>query len=743
MMKKVLVSIFLAASLTTLGVGVGAGLFFLHKEIKTPTKKAMFASVRMPSADSITYDFSGATRKGSPGLYKYFTTNTADDARITRNVADFNRDSLGGKGWKGMINFHGVYRLDSIKFYDRSGSVDTFWIYTFKDAPNWDTIINTEDYTPDYLVRTCGTCSGLPVTTKINALANDTVRFALVVFRRTNLFSGLWPDVSNISFYGEYINQGDTTYDLAQWTWQSWTPRTIGEIVNGFNLQNQQDTLWSDTALVDYNYVRTFDQMFFDDQNVAMGSQSINGGGGGYTAFAYQKQLASKGHYQFSAVFNDNAYFKAGQVAAGRSLQKQWGTNQWGDDPQLPASYSRKGYYMHALAKAGGTCTGCPDVRWYNTAPTLNQGYLKILGTSNEPTLFAFPAAWKTPIEVAAESLGVYDSVKVGDPNILVFVAGYEAYNYDDAKATIMLQKLYLRSRTLKMDGIDFHAIHTLKTDSFSVIPTTNQQIGNYGVSPGYWDDWRKNINYINGVRREAGSTTLLVSLTEDTYQKGIYKRYPIDAGETFSVSQLACPTFVVESATLNRYESHAVAGLQLDAIVSASGLYQHYWYTAVDDIVSTNNPGYDAIDGNNGLHDRPATCCTEVPEAWPIAFAKASRKRRMGNFYFTDTVSYTIGGLVVFKYEHISNADSLAFEYFINDSTGTGTASLTGLNATSGKIIKPSFSTRVATESTASISSGAISLSADPLPRFFIVYSPAAAILGGGFTTRMPKVKR
>ena len=113
-------------------------------------------SVRLPSGDSITYDFSGATRKGSPGLYKYFTTSTSDDGRIFRNVADFNRDSIGGKGWRGMINFQAEYNLDSIKFFDRSGSVDTIWIFTFdrNNAPKWDTICNPEKYTPDYLITT-------------------------------------------------------------------------------------------------------------------------------------------------------------------------------------------------------------------------------------------------------------------------------------------------------------------------------------------------------------------------------------------------------------------------------------------------------------------------------------------------------------------------------------------------------------------------------------------------------------
>lgn len=684
--------------------------------------------LRIPVSDSMVYDFTGVTRKGSPGLYKYFTFNTSDDGRITRNVADFNRDSLGGKGWKGMINLQREYTLktdSAIVFYDPSGSVDTFDIFIFdKDnAPKWDTIINTEDYTPTYRIISCGTCSGSPVTTVLTSPAGRKVQFILVRVHRTDLFSGLWPDIRAITFRGTLTGDADTTYNLAHWAMQTWVPRKISDIVGNFNLQNQQDTLWSDTALVDYGYMRNFDsQNFFDNENVAHGSQRIDLGGGGFTAYQYNAAMARDGHYQYAAVFGNTAFFDAQLVTAGHSVSKGWNTNTITDDPQLPASYSRKGYYMHGLAKIGGTCTGCPSVRTYNGTLVENQGYLKILGTSNEPTLFAFANAWKTPIEVAAEAIGVYDSVKVGDPNILVFVAGYEAYNYDDAKATVMLQKLYLRSRNLKMDGVDFHTISTLKTDSFPYIPTSNQQIGNYGVSPGYWDDWRKNIHFINGLLRESGNVSLKVSIGEDTYQKGYYKRYPIDVGETFSVSQLAAPGYTVATVALDRLNSHAVGALQKDFVVSASGLYQHYWYTAVDEVVLTDNPGFDAIDGSNGKFRRPASF-GPPPTSHPADLASSSRRRRIGNYVFSDTITAISRGLHVFKYRHVSIPDSLGFEYAILDSVGTTTVNLNSIIGTvSGTVVTPSLTSRTATEA----SGMSNALPADPMPRFFIVYSPS-----------------
>jgi hypothetical protein len=691
-----------------------------------------------PVRDSVVYDIGGATRKGSPGAYLYFSGNTSDDGRITRGVADFNGDSTGGHGWKVLINWQEEFTLrtdTAITFYDKSGSRDTVDIYLFdKDnAPKWDTIVNTHLYTPTYHIVSCGTCAGLPVTTVLTSPAGRKVQFALVVIHRTNLFSGLWPDLHKINFFGTLTGNKDTIYNMAPWAMQTWVPRKIGDIVNNFNLQNQQDTLWSDTALVDYGMMRNFDsQQFEDNQNVAMGSQAIDMGGGGYTAYKYNKEMSQHGHYQFAAVFGNTAYFDAQQTARGYSTQKSWSTNTPTDNPQLPASYSRKGYYMHGLAWLGGTCSGCTGVRTYNGTPTPAMGYLKMLGTSNEPTLFAFAAAWKTPIMVAAESIGVYDSVKIGDPNVLVFVAGYEGYNYDDAKATIILQKLYLRSRNLKMDGIDFHTLTNLKTDSFPYIPTTNQQIGNYGVDVGYWDDWHKNNNYMNGMLREAGNPNLKVSITEDPYQKGKCKRYPIDAGETFSVSQIGVPTYRVNGSNLSRLESFAVAQLAKDFIVSASGLYQDYTYTAVDEIDSACVNSPDAIDGNNGLFTRP-TSFSAPPLAYTAAFAKASRKRRLGNYVFSDTVSYNPHGLAVFKYKHFSNSDSLMFEYRWMDSTGTGTVNLTGLVNTAGTIVTPSFTSRTATESAGTITAGAISLSADPMPRAFIVYSPGGGGGGGG----------
>jgi hypothetical protein len=695
-------------------------------------------STRLPSGDSITYDFSGATRKGSPGLYKYFTTSTSDDGRIFRYVADFNRDSLGGKGWRGMINFQAEYNLDSIKFFDRSGSVDTIWIYTFdrNNAPKWDTICNPEKYTPDYLITTCGSCAGLPITTKINATAGDKVQFAFVVMRKTNLFSGLWPNVSQISFYGSPTGLADTTYNLAHWAVQKWRPRKIGDIVGHFNLQNQQDTSWSDTAFAnnpgDSSLVRTFDQMFQDDENKPNGTQRINMGGYGFSAFKYNAAMARRKHFQFAAIFNDNAYVKAQRAAAGYAATKGWGTNAMKDDPQLSESYSRKGYYMGIQALIGGPCSDSPrnNVRTYNGDSTTGRGFLKILGVNNEPTLFAFPNAFKNPIECAAEVAGVYDSVKRRCPRVLVFASGFEAYNFDDAKAMIMALKLKKRSRNIPLDGIDFHAIHSLKRDSFAYIPTTDQQIKNYGVSPGYWDDWRKNIQYINGIARETGDPNIKVSLTEDTYQKGYYKRYPTNAGETFSVSQLAAPKYVVNNITLNRLQSHGVGATQLEFIASASGLYQHYWYAAVDDIDISNNPGYDAIDGNNGKFDRPINF-NDKPQSWPADYYTNSRKLRLANYKFVDSVVTQFRGLHVFKYQHINNPDSIMYEFAVLDSTGTATYKITGLNAKKGKLITPSATSRRVTEANIIILNGAYTLKADPLPRAIIIYNAPGNLLG------------
>lgn len=688
------------------------------------------AQIWIPVRDSIVYDFTGVTRKGSPGLYKYFTTSTSDDGRITRNVADFNRDSLGGKGWKGLINLQAEYTLatdSAVKFYDPSGSVDTIDLYMFdKDnAPKWDTIINTEDYTPTYHITSCGSCAGLPVTTVLTAPAGRKVQYILVVVHRTNLFSGLWPDIRAIQFKGTATGNADTTYNLAHWAFTSWTAKPIDSIVGNFNLQNQQDTLWHDTATGNNNhgYFRSFDQTFFDDQALKTTYAFNLGGDGNYTAYKYNAALARRGNYQFAAVFNDNAYYKFQLDSIHHVVNKGWGINTIYDDPQLPGAYSRKGHYMGFLAKYGGGDATPRYYPTYNGTMRYGQGYLKGLETNNEPTLFAFANAWKTPIEVAAEAIGVYDSVKLGDPNMPVFVAGFEAYNYDDAKATIMLMKLWSRSRAIKCDGVGFHGIHSLKTDSFSVIPTSNQQIGNHGVSPGYWDDWRKDIHFVQGLRREAGNPNLLVQIDEDGHQKGVYKRKPNDVGETFSVSQLGTPRFTVGGSTLDAYQSHAVAALQDVMITTASPIYKHYWYTAVDDVASTSNPDYDAVDGNNGLFDRPADF-TDHPEAWPAHYALVGFKQRLGRFEFVDSIVNISRGLHVFKYQHVSNPDSLMFLYAVLDSTGTATVDLTSvIGSLTGSIITPSFTSR-----TASVASGSsTSLPADPLPRAFIVYSPAS----------------
>jgi len=243
-------------------------------------------------------------------------------------------------------------------------------------------------------------------------------------------------------------------------------------------------------------------------------------------------------------------------------------------------------------------------------------------------------------------------------------------------------------------------------------------------VSPGYWDDWRKNIRYINGLARETGKPNIRVSLTEDTYQKGYYKRYPANTGETFSVSQLSAPGYTVGGSTLNRLLSHGVGAAQLDFIASASGLYQHYWYSAVDEIDFNNNPGYDAIDGNNGKFDRPADF-NDRPQSWPAHYYTTSRKVRLTNFKFVDSVITKPRGLHVFKYVHISNPDSVMYEFAILDSTGTDTFKITGLNNTKGKLITPSAISKSATETLITIVNKNYTLTADALPKAIIVYNP------------------
>lgn len=707
-------------------------------------------SVRLTISDTNTYDMSGVTRKGSPGLYKYFEPTDDIDARITREVADFNRDSLAGTrnglGWRGIIVFPKRYILDSIKFHDASGSIDTALIWTLKDMVKPDTLSWPINYTPDYQIISCGTCNaweGAHANTKINANANDTLQYLFVVFRRTtysafgNTFTA-WPNISNVGFWAHEIAGADTIYNKAFWADDTWTAKPIDSIVGNFNIPNQQDTLWHDTATAsgNYGYFRSFDQSYYDD-SASKHNYKFNLGGGGYTGYKYNAALARRGNYQFAVVFGNNDYFNFQLDSMHHSVNKGWSTNTVFDDPQKPESYSRKGQYMGFLAQHGGGNTTPRYYPTYNGTMEYGLGYLKGLGTTNEATLFAFANAWKTPWEVAAEAHGVYDSVKLGDPNMPVFVGAYEAYNYDDAKATILGLKIFARSRSIKTDGLAFHGIHTLKTDSFSVIPTTDQQIGNRGVSVGYWDDWRKNIQFVLGIRREAGNASLLVQIDEDGFQKGKYKRYPSDAGETFTVSQLGAPRFQLATGGVLGFDSSfAIAGLQTEMIATASPLYKHYWYQIVDDQLSSENPNYDGVDQSNGKFDRPVDF-TDHPESWTIDYATVSFKKRIGRYYFIDSVTNTSRGIHVFKYRHVSNADSIMYVYAVLDSVGTATVHLTGLNNTSGKIIQPSFTSRTASESTGTITAGAIDLSADALPRAFIVYSPSAS---GNTVTKSPK---
>lgn len=690
-------------------------------------------AIRLPSGDSLTYDFTGASGKGSPGLWKYFTDDPDDDARITRNVADFNRDSLGGKGWRGMINLQAEYTLDgdtAITYHDRSGSVDTIDLYTFdKDnAPTWDLITHPEDYTPDYRIISCGTCSGIPIDVRLGSSGTEKVQFIFVNVKRTNIFSGLWPDLSAISFHGRATGDADTLYNLAHWAFNQWTSRSIKDIVGNFNLQNQQDTIWHDTSTGNgnYGYFRSFDQMFFDNQAVKDGYQ-FDLGGAGYTAYKYNEALSRRGNYQHVAVFNDNAYYKFQLDSIHHANEKGWGTNTIYDDPQDPLAYSRKGQYMGFQAARGGTNTTPRFYPTYNGTMEYGKGYLKSMGTSNEPTLFAFANAWKTNIEVAAEGIGVVDSIHAGDPNMLVFLAGTEAYNYPDAKAQIMLMKLWYRSRNIHINGYAYHGIHTLKTDLYSVIPTSAQQVGNHGVSSGYNDDWHKDIHYIQGLRREVGDPNFLVQQDEDGYQKGVYIRYPRTELETFSVSQLGTPRFTVDGVTLDAYKSQMVALMQRLMAVSATGMYKWYLYTLVDDILKTTNPDYDAIDGNNGAFDRPATCCTETPESHPLDYGLASFKHAYGDFHFVDTTLFEFRARHIFKFYHESN-DTTGYMFNIMDSTGTDTYELTGLPNGTAWIVTPSMDSRTATREAVTISGGTYTLDIDPMPRMLLVLTPSVS---------------
>lgn len=713
-----------------------AGASFLL--VRSPKK--MTVSLPLPEDPELYYDMSGVTGLGSPGADLYFKGLT-DDARVSRGVADFNGDSLdapkNGKGWRVVKNLQQEYNLDSFKFYDPSGSRDTIWIWTWdkNTPPPVDYINNPENHAPEYTVITCGTCQGLPVTTKVNASAGDKAQYIFYVFRTTRVFAfgqwfAFWPDVRSLTWYGSPTGLADTTYNLSPWATNRWTPRNVEDIVGHFNLQNQQDTLWSDTAQRDLPEgiaganMRNFDQNFFDDKNVPHGSEQLNLGGGGYTAYQYNAAMGRRGHYQFAAVFGNNAYFNAQLAAAGHVVNKGWNTNTITDDPQLPASYSRKGQYAHGLAWMGGSCTSCPGVPYYNGTPTPHLGYLKIIGTSNEPSGFFSPNAWKAPPMIGAEAHGIYDSVKAGDPNVLVFVAGYESYNLPSLKATIFYMRLLAGGRNIKADGFDIHAIHTLKRDSFLVVSNSNQQIGNYGVDPGYWDDWHRNNNAHNLVLRETGLVNIRFSITEDTYQTGLYIQYPRNVGETFSVSQLAAPGYTVGGVTLNRMNSQGVGAVKLEAFATASGIFQYYWYANVDESDASNNPNYDGIDQSVGKFFRPTSFSTP-PTSKPADFYTSSRRKRMAKYYFSDTLTYTRGGLIVFMYRRSGTPDSLYFEYMTGDSAATQSFSLNGLNALTAQLNAPSGTSRQVIQSTASITSGSITLTADPLPRGVAVFSP------------------
>lgn len=685
--------------------------------------------------DSIVYDLMFATRAGSPGGFLYFGSNITDDGRITRAVADFNGDSTGGHGWKLFINWQEEFTLktdSAVTFYDPSGSRDTVDIYLFdKDhAPFWDTIVNTHNYTPNYHIVSCGSCAGIPVNTVLTSPAGVKVQYALIVLHRTNLFSGLWPDIRKINFRGTLTGNKDTVYNMADWAGQSWTAMPIDSIIGNFNLQNQQDTLWHDTAtkqsVAGYGYFRSFDQNFFDDEVQPFPNNRMNLGGAGYTAYKYNAALARRGNYQFAVFYNNNPWYKHQLDSIGHnSTVRGWGTTSLTDDPQQPASYKRKGRYMHGQVWIGGNCPTCPGVPTYNGTAVPGQNYMKGVGVNNEAGLFAFADAYKTGIMNAAEAIGVVDSAKLGDPNMKVFINASEAYVYDQIKSEIILMKLWYRSRNIHVDGAAIHSIHTLKTDSFPVIPTSNQQIGNHGVSVGYWSDWQKDIHIVQWIRREVGNPNFLVQNDEDTHQKGVYKRKPLDVGETFSVSQLGTPRFTVGGVTLDAYNSHGVAVSQDLFIATATPFYKHYWYTLVDEILKTTNPDYDAIDGNNGWYDKPATCCTETPEAHPAAMIASSILNSFGRYQFVDSIVKIPRGLHVFKYQHMTVANRYLFLYAVLDSSSTASFDLTsliGLPLLSGTIVTPSFVSRTSTTASGSTNS----LSADPLLRGFIVDIPA-----------------
>lgn len=678
---------------------------------------------------------SSVTGQGSIGLFEYFSTSNSIDARPTRITADFNRDSIAGSrnglGWRGIILLPKRFRIDSLRFYDPSGSVDTIMVWTLKEMVKPDTLSWPINYTPDYLITTCGTCAGLPVTTKINALANDTAEVIFVVFRRTAVFAFgnwfyVWPDVRNFAIFGtEISNLQDTTYMPADWAKQQWTAKPIRKVIGHFNLQNQQKLEWSDTAFthIDSARFRTFDQMFFFDAY----TQRLNMGGGGLSWNQYNISMYNQGHPQFSVVFGNTNKFNDQLAAAGHIVDKGWGTNNYNDDPQKPQNYSDKGRYMHGLAWIGGSSTGGTPIETYNGDNTPHRGYLIGLGSTNEPTLSAFPNAWKNAWETANECHGIYDSAKAGDPNIPVILGAFEAFNFRDARYSILGLKIIARSRNIKADGVAIHGYHSSITDAFRVAPTADQQIGAHGVDVGFWDDWRKTINGCNMMFAESGNPDFIVQMDEDGHQKGVYIRSPQFAGH--NISQLGTPRYTLKSGvTLDAYNSQGVAVWNDAFINTASPISWHYHYAAVDDGDVANTSTYDAVDQNNGKFRRPADF-TVPPTAWPSHWTEESMINAIGHYRFVDSLVDIPHGLTVFKYVHETIPDSIAFGYKIMDSTGTAVYDLTGLNNTEGWEVDPSFTSRQAVRTHKTFSGGTYTITADPMARFFVVYSPTGNV--------------
>jgi hypothetical protein len=702
-------------------------------------------TVQIPVTDANVYDASGVTGKSSPGLFKYFGSIT-DDGRLVSYVADFNGDSIrktgNGLGVKALIITQGAeYILDSITYYDPSGSVDTIWIYTFdkNNPPALDTLVNTHNYTPDYTIRSCGSCAGIPINVKINANANDTTKFIYVVWRRTNLFSGLWPNVRAIKFWGHNSGRANNaTYDINNSLANNWTPPTVGEQQGHFNLLNQYDTTWIRDTLAKYGQFRSFDQMFFDNEDAPFGTNRIDMGGGGFTAYAFNKWMSTKGHYQFAAFFNKNKRLEQDLVRAGYSggevAAKWWSIDSLGASPFRVESYRRLANYMYVQAAIGGSnaSPNTSTIRTYNGTPTYGQGYIKIMSPGNEISGFFFPHQWSPPVMIAVRQIATYASVKAADPNIIVTYPGFEAWNWRDALYSAKFAQIISRSSSTFADGTDIHSITTLRIDSFEVIPNTSQQIGNHGVSPGFGQtNWRKMVWLTNYIRRQINDPNFQFYVSEYTQQKNKYIRSPRNSGETFAISQLGCPYFTIEGVSQDFSHSHMVAVLQEDAWLSATDVQQAFYYQLVDDKVWTDSTDggdgtYDAIDANNGLFARPFTCCTEKPAAWPTHYAKTSRHERMKDFHCIDSLQINPGGLFAYLYQHNTHPDTFGVEYFTGDSVATATYNFPTINgATAGKINKPSSTSFVESTTDATASGGVFALNADPLPRFLVIYAP------------------